>query len=221
MKKSFPIILVTLLLTACSLDNYDAPSSLLTGTVTYNGNPVYLDGGAVTFNLFQDGYEKQGPITVSVASDGTFSALVFDGSYHLQNIDNNGPWTNDVAPVDIVVKGDTKCNVEVTPYFVLENTSIVLNGDEVKGLCSIRQVATGKSAKQIFMVVGRTPFLNDQSYSYLARKSSTTVKVGGSQTFSIATDDIDASESDYLYARIGLEINGLNKFIYTETIRIK
>ena len=220
MKKVFAIILASLLFAACSLDNYDAPTSFLTGTVTYDGNPLYLDGGAVTFNLYQDGYEKNGPITVSVASDGTFSALVYDGTYHLYNIENNGPWMNDVAPVDIEVKGNTECKVEVTPYFVLENASIVLAGDEVKGLCSIRQVAEGKTAKQIFMVVGKTPFLNDQSYSYLARKTSTSVKVGGSQTFSIATEDIEASASDYLYARIGLEINGLNKFIYTETIRI-
>lgn len=218
--KKLLFFIASLMVCACGLDNYEAPSSLLTGKVTYNGEPLQLAHGDVRFNMYQDGYEKNGPITVSVASDGTFSALVFDGTYHLRNIDDNAPWTNDVPEVTVEVKGSTSCEVKVTPYFLLENASIALDGNEVKGICSVTQVALGHGAKQIFLAVGKTQFINDQSYSYLARKTVNTVKVNGSHSFTLDIEDL-LSTHECLYARIGLEVEGISKYIYTEAFRIK
>jgi hypothetical protein len=220
MNKSIIIVAIAALITSCSLDNYDPPSSLLTGAVTFNGQNLNLDHGNITFNLFQDGYEKNGPIAVSVAGDGTFSALVFDGTYHLYNIDDNGPWANDIAPIDIIIKGNTTINVEVHPYYLIENVTIALNGTDIKALCSVSEITSGKNAKQIFLAVGRTQFINDQSYSYLERKVVNSVNVGGSHSFTIdASEFVDSY--DCLWARIGLEVAGLEKFIYSKPVRIK
>lgn len=209
-----------MMMCACSLDNYEAPSSVLTGKVTYNGQQLQLAHGDVTFNLYQDGYEKNGPITISVAGDGSFRALVFDGEYYLRSIDDNGPWTNDVPEVSISIKGEASCEVKVTPYYILGDTSIALNGNEVKGICSVQQVAPGHGAKQIFLAVGKTQFINDQSYSYLVRKTVNTVNVNGSHSFSVDVEDI-LPLYECLYARIGLEVDGIGKFIYSEPFRIK
>lgn len=220
MKKILSVFPVLLLLSGCQVDNYQPPTSLLSGSVTYDGRAIYLAHGDVKFNLYQDGYEKQGPVTVTVSEDGTFSALVYDGSYHLCNIDDAAPWSNDVEPVDIVVSGDTFCNVEVKPYFTIDDAAIALDGTTVKGLCGVKRVSEGRNAKSIFLAVGKTRFINDQSYSYLARKSVTGVRVNGSHSFSVDISEF-MDGCDCLYARIGLEIEGTGKYIYSETIRIK
>ena len=58
--------------TGCGLDNYDEPSSHLTGKVVYQDRILKLSHGKVVLNLYQDGYDKNGPISVYAAQDGTF-----------------------------------------------------------------------------------------------------------------------------------------------------
>ena len=81
----FSVILLLVLFSGCGKDNFDAPESKLVGRVTYQGQALNLrgTGEAVQLQLYQDGYEKNDPISVFVGQDGTFSALLFDGEYRL------------------------------------------------------------------------------------------------------------------------------------------
>ena len=81
----FSVILLLVLFSGCGKDNFDAPESKLVGRVTYQGQALNLrgTGEAVQLQLYQDGYEKNDPISVFVGLDGTFSALLFDGEYRL------------------------------------------------------------------------------------------------------------------------------------------
>ena len=97
--------------TGCGLDNYDEPSSRLTGKVVYQGRTLGLSHGKVAFNLYQEGYDKNGPISVYAAQDGTFSAQLFDGTYRLETVDNNGPWLNSASAATFEVKGNTSVDV--------------------------------------------------------------------------------------------------------------
>ena len=90
----FSVILLLVLFSGCGKDNFDAPESKLVGRVTYQGQALNLrgTGEAVQLQLYQDGYEKNDPISVFVGQDGTFSALLFDGEYRLTTRVGNGPW---------------------------------------------------------------------------------------------------------------------------------
>src|SRR5690606_40504884 len=52
------LFLFSVLIIACGKDNYEAPSSMLTGVVTYNGKPVGVRGSnaSVRLQLWQDGF---------------------------------------------------------------------------------------------------------------------------------------------------------------------
>ena len=66
------ISVFVLILVGCEYDNYDPPRSFLTGTVTYNGNPVGVRSGATQLELWQHGYQLFEKIPVYIAQDGTF-----------------------------------------------------------------------------------------------------------------------------------------------------
>ena len=64
----FSVILLLVLFSGCGKDNFDAPESKLVGRVTYQGQALNLrgTGEAVQLQLYQDGYEKNDPISVFV-----------------------------------------------------------------------------------------------------------------------------------------------------------
>ena len=109
----FSVILLLVLFSGCGKDNFDAPESKLVGRVTYQGQALNLrgTGEAVQLQLYQDGYEKNDPISVFVGQDGTFSALLFDGEYRLTTRDGNGPWVNNHESVTVNLKGHTEVNL--------------------------------------------------------------------------------------------------------------
>lgn len=217
---SIPALWLTLLAaTGCGLDNYEEPGSRLTGTVVYEDRQLGLSHGKVTFNLYQEGFDMNGPIAVSAAQDGTFSALLFDGKYRLETVADNGPWNNSTQPVDFEIRGNTVIEVPVTPYYLLSDVTIALNGSHLRSICSVQAVDTDKSIQRLFLCVGTTPFVSDQSYSYVARKNLMPANVGGN---SISMDIAGQLERyDTLYARLGLQINGVQECIYSEVIKIK
>ena len=212
-------ITVAVIISGCSLDNYDEPSSHLTGSVSFNGNPIGLCHGKVSFHLYQEGYGKNGPIPVYLSQDGRFSALLYNGTYRIEAIDNNGPWENNIEPVDLEVAGDVNIEIPVSPYYVLSDVSIVLNGSEVRSVCNVSEVSAGKEARQLFLCIGTTRFISDQSYSYVGRKNKMPVTIGGNGINMDISDIME--EYDILYARLGLQMNGLQECIYSEVVRIK
>ena len=78
-------------LISCKKDNYDPPSSTLSGRLVYNGDSIGVERNQVPFELYQFGFGKVGSIANTFAQDGTYSALLFDGDYKL--IIPNGPGT--------------------------------------------------------------------------------------------------------------------------------
>lgn len=70
------LLLVMIVVTSCTKDNYDAPESMLTGKVVYEGEALQLRGNeAVRLFLYQRGYEKHDPIEVFVNQDGALFCM--------------------------------------------------------------------------------------------------------------------------------------------------
>src|SRR5690606_19936620 len=122
-------------------------------------------GEAVQLQLYQDGYELRDPIPVYVGQDGTFEAKLFDGEYKLVTRDNNGPWVNDRDTTVVNVKGTANVDIEVTPFYTLSDVQLSLNESSVNASFQINEVAGGRDIEYVMILVGKTSFVDDVSYT--------------------------------------------------------
>ena len=72
---------LSLLFIACGKDNYDEPTSTISGTVSYKGKPIGVrgTGEVVKLQLYQEGFQLKAPVQVYVGQDGSFKVKIFDG----------------------------------------------------------------------------------------------------------------------------------------------
>ena len=190
-----------IVVSSCGLDNYDAPESKIVGRVVYNGQPVGVrgTGEAVQLQIFQDGYELRNPVPVYVTQDGTFEATLFDGEYKLVTRNNNGPWVNTRDTTVVNVRGTANVDIEVTPLFALSNVALTLSGNNVNAAFQINQVTAGWNIDYAMILVGRTIFVDDVSYT--ARLDLRDLETGVSLTeqFDLSNNN-DFNRGQPLYA---------------------
>src|SRR5690606_8160813 len=224
MKKYWNMLLLPAIVAAssCGLDNYDAPESKLVGRVVYNGEPVGVrgTGEAVQLQLYQDGYELHNPIPVYVAQDGSFEAKLFDGEYKLVTRNNNGPWVNDRDTTVVNVKGTANVDIEVTPFYTLSNVQLSLSGSNANASFQINEVAGGLDIEYVMILVGKTSFVDDVSYT--ARVDINEAAAGSTVTGSIdLTNNSDFKSGKALYARVGLRPVGKDQAIYSQVVKLR
>lgn len=222
-------VLLALVLTGCRKDNYDEPESFIQGRVVYEGKPLQLAGNEkVTLQLYQPGYEKHDPFNVHVNQNGEFSICIFDGHYQLITKSGNGPWTSEGRDtIDIDLNGFANLDVEVVPYYLVENASITLNGNKVNASFDVKKIG-GNGIDRVFVVLGTTQFLNDEKHNvdrYDVDQMGN-YKDGGTFIF----DEKDYTDHQMfktalnrgtLFARIGLWPTGSDQAIYSEVVRLK
>ncbi|MFB2119380.1 DUF3823 domain-containing protein [Parapedobacter sp. 2B3] len=224
MKKYVNMLLLPAIVavSSCGLDNYDAPESKLMGRVVYNGEPVGVKGTgeAVQLLLYQDGYAFRDPIPVFVGQDGTFEAKLFDGEYKLVTRNNNGPWVNDRDTTVVNLKGTANVDIEVTPFYTLSNVQLSLSGNKANASFQINEVAGGLDIEYVMILVGKTSFVDDVSYT--ARVNINDAAAGSTVTGSIdLTNNGDFKSGGALYARVGLRPAGKDQAIYSQVVRLR
>lgn len=213
-----PVVILSVLLFGCGLDNYDEPSSQLTGKIIYNGETIGVRHASVIFDLYQDSYELSNTIEVFVDQDGTFSSMLFDGDYRMVARDNNGPWLNGSQPVEFSVKGNTQIEYKVTPYYTFSNVSIVRTGNNIAGACTLNKVDGSREVEEITLYVGKTRFVDDRDYNKLV--SANQIPVAGVNNLTVNISEIEA-KYPVLYARLGVRISGVSQRIFSEIVQIK
>ncbi|WP_106829419.1 DUF3823 domain-containing protein [Parabacteroides pacaensis] len=217
--KQIIYILFLLALCSCGLDNFDEPSSVLSGKVTYQGESIGVKGSGqkVQMQLYQDGYALKAPIPVYVSQDGSFQAVVFDGVYKLVSRDNNGPWVNKRDTVVVTVKGATQCEYPVTPYYIIKNEKFSVEGNLLRSTCDIRQITEGKSIASVYLLINKTAFVDE--VSSVAR---TTISKPGDDISHIQLEmDLRDRTEEILYARIGIQISGVSDILFSKIERIR
>lgn len=154
-----------------ALDNYEAPSSKLTGRVVYNGEPVQVRSNEVELELWEqdiEEFELNQKIQVHVAQEGTFSAVLFDGRYKLNLLPGSGPWVTP-TPLDTIrfeLRGSHTLDVPVTPYYVVrdEQFSYDRNANApwgtVTGTFRVGKVNTSRAVEYVGVYVGVTSFVD-------------------------------------------------------------
>ena len=77
---------------SCKKDNYEAPSSTLSGRLVYGGDSIGLEKDQVPFELYQYGFGKVGALGATFTPEGRYSALLFDGEYKMIIPTSQGPF---------------------------------------------------------------------------------------------------------------------------------
>jgi len=218
----YALIATALFIQGCGKDNYEEPESVISGKVTFNGVPLNLKGTdqAVQLKLYQPGYQLNAEVPVYVAQDGSFKVKIFDGQYKLVGRNNNGPWINATDTVNIDLKGNAEITYEVNPYFLVENTSLSLSGDnKLTGNFSITKNVATANMSYYTVLVSKTAFVDDVSNFY--RKDYNTAS---GNTVSVSEDlssNETAKNATALFARIGIRASSADQAIYSEVIKIK
>ncbi|SDD33747.1 DUF3823 domain-containing protein [Niabella drilacis] len=218
------MLCLTLVMASCAKDNYAPPSSAFTGRIVYQGTPLGTEDGQVYFELWQPGFGKSGSINVAVAQDGSYSAMLFNGSYKLvlpggqgafmgKNLSNGIP---DTLQLDI--SGNKSLDLEVTPYYMIRNQQITASGKTITATCALEKIITDANAKNIERVslyINKTQFVAASD----TRKIANADLGGGAITdmnnisLSVAVPDIQPTQN-YVFARIGVKIAGVEDMLY-------
>lgn len=216
-----------LLFAGCKKDNYEPPSSTLSGRVTYQDQAVNVRsfsssnlGNTVTMlELYQKGYAFHTKIPVNVAQDGTYSAKVFDGDYQLVRSRGNGPWVDNSDTITVQVRGATTMDVPVQPYYLLQNEKFQKSGTMITATASVKQLVAGKTVDRATLFLNSTQFVdNNNNIAQNGKSGADVVDLSKELSFS---QEIPATLKGACYARIGVKAAGVGEYIYTPVQKIE
>lgn len=210
------------LLSACEKDNYDAPSSHLTGRLLYNGEAINVEADRVPFELYQYGFGKVGPINGYITPDGSYSHMLHDGEYKFLIRPGQGPfrWTDNGGKPDTItiqVNGNTVRDIEVTPYYMIRTPDIGYAGGNVAATFKIEQIITGPDAKNIeraALFVNKTIFVGVDNNIARADIVNADIADPNSVTLQVNVPAISPAQN-YVFARIGVKTEGVEDWIFT------
>lgn len=215
---------------SCKKDNYKAPSSKLSGHLVYNGDTLGVETNQVPFQLYQFGFGRVGPIEESFAQDGSYSALLFDGDYKLIIPNGQGPFMWKKLPsgapdsVAITLKGSQVLDLEIIPFYMIRNAQISGSGTTVTATCKIEKIVKDANAKDIERVnlyINKTQFVSGNGDQQIAK-----AEIGGGAvdpnnvTLSVTVPTMVPTQN-YVFARIGLKIAGVEDMIFSPLQKIQ
>ncbi|QNL50557.1 DUF3823 domain-containing protein [Olivibacter sp. SDN3] len=219
----YSVVLFTLLLHACEKDNYDAPQSELTGIISYQGEAIPVSYNDVIFELFEPGWQLRDPITVTVDQDGSYAALLFDADYKALFQANQGPFLAPSDSINITVRGNTTFDIEVLPYYMLRNPNLSVNGRELNATLNVEQVITDDRARDIehiTLYVGKTLFTDTRTAVAHEELSGSEIESLDNVSLQVTVPSL-TPEQNYIFARVGLKIAGVEDMIFTPVQRLE
>lgn len=124
------------------------------------------------------------------------------------------------------MKGSTEVKIYVTPYFMIENASISLNGANVSATCAVKQIIPDAAVNTQSVFISSTRFVDEQTN--FARMDFSEEKSAGNKNFSFTITDASQLKSlenaknrtGKVYARIGVKAEGADQFIYSEVFEL-
>jgi hypothetical protein len=216
----FSLLAGTVLLTSCTKDNFEPPKSTLTGRVIYDNQPVGVRTNGVQLELWQRGYQLFTKIPVQVAQDGTFSAVLFDGTYKLVRLRGNGPWVDNTDTISVQVSGAATIDVPVQPYYVIRNETIQRSGNNLTASCTVSQATPGRAIERVTMYVGTTQFVDVTNNVGAVNLTGTALADLSKPLPLTLTLPAAVSGRSYFYARIGVKTLGVAELLYTPVRKI-
>lgn len=220
------IFLLILGISGCELDNYDKPSSPLSGRLVFEGKSLGIRQGISVLQLYQPGFENVTPIAVNVKQDGSFSSMLFNGTYKLVRISGNGPWENNPDTITVEVNGPTTIDVPVTPYFSINESNFSVENNILRATVRIANNVAGRQVERVSLIVGETIIVDEPTKlspnpaDPLSSKAGAGLDLSQAITLSQNLDVAPINTAPYLYARVGVKILGVTELIYSEVWKV-
>lgn len=215
-------------LASCGYDNYDEPGSSLKGKLVYKGEAINVSYNDVTFQLWEPGWQKKGQINVSVNQDGSYGSMLFDANYKLVIPKNQGPFrslTNAETSSDTILvqlSGSKVLDIEVMPYYMIRTPQFTVSGREVTGTFKVEKIITDANAKNVERVnlyVNKTQFVDFRANVASAELAGASVIAGNTITLKATVPAITPTQN-YVFARIGLKIAGVEDMIFSPVVKV-
>ncbi|QIL40437.1 DUF3823 domain-containing protein [Pedobacter sp. HDW13] len=231
MKNRFYFIagaIIAVLFSACKKDNYDVPQADFTGRIVYKGEPINVQYGQVNFELWQSGFGNYSALNVNVNQEGGYSAKLFDGNYKLVFSANQGPflWKKNTAgkqdTIAVNISGSKTMDIEVTPYYMIRGATLTAASGKVNGFCKLEKIITDANAKDVESVslyINKTQFVDGGNNIAVQELRGAAIADLNNLNTSVTIPAIVPAQN-YVFARIGVKIAGVDDLIFTPVAKI-
>lgn len=231
MKIIIALLSLSLFLYACEKDNYDPPTAQLSGKLVYQGENINVEFNQVPYQLFQFGFGKTGPVgNTSFTQEGTYSVLLFNGTYKLLVPNGQGPFLWKKTPggaadsITVNINGSQALDLEVTPYYMIRTPQITAAGGNVTANFKLEKIITDANAKNIERVslyINKTAFVSGNgNYNVgAANKAAADIVDPNNIALSVAVPTLIPAQN-YIFARIGLKIAGVEDMIFSPIVKL-
>jgi len=225
---SYIVLIMIVILAGCRKDNYDPPTVKLSGHLVYKGSPIEVEYNQVKYELYQYGFGKTGPMASTFEPDGSYEMLLFNGEYKFIIPNGQGPfkWKQTAAGAPdstvIVVNGSQEFNIEVTPYYMIRNAQLTGSAGNVSGKFSIEKIITDASARDIENVtlyINKTQFVSGADNVAEKTIKGSDITDPNNVNLSVTVPAANANQG-YVFARIGLKIDGVEDRIFSAVTKI-
>lgn len=221
MKKSviFVICICILVVVGCQYDNYEEPTSTLSGKVVYEGKAVGIRTNGVEMELWQYGFGLRKNIPIYVAHDGSYSVSLFDGQYKMVR-KAGAPWQPQLTDtITVDVRNNTVVDVPIIPYFVISNESFQKGTGTVTAKFTINKVVESANLRDVKLYLGKS-ILTDENKKEAALSVDISNITLGQETTITGNVPADLAKYDYIYVRVGVRSTVSNEFYYTQVQKI-
>lgn len=233
--KHLTLFIICVAILSCKKDNYDAPSVTLQGKITYQGEAINVSSKDVTFELWEPGWGKNGAITVNVNEDGTYSTLLFNGSYKLVIPPSQGPFRSKINnetnsdTVLLQLNGSKTMDIEVVPYYMIRSPKMALGGtNSVQADFQLEKIITDANAKNIenvFLYLNQTVFVDGTNYIARTSLAGSDITDPASISMQVTIPAVISANGttgtqNYVYARIGVKISGVEDLLFSPVQKI-
>lgn len=216
------VLSLTILFAGCELDNYEEPSVVLNGSLVYNGEALNLSSTEVDLQLWEQGWELDKSINVNIDQVGKFQSLMFAGTYKLVIPQNQGPFMAKADTTLIELPEQNSINLEVTPYYLVQNAQFSSNGQMVSANFSIEKVINDSNAKDIdkvFLYINKTSFVDKSNNIKNTALAGGGITNPGSVSMDVEIPELNPTQS-YVFARVGLKIKGVEDMIFSPVVKL-
>lgn len=224
------LLMIAALAGACKKDNYDPPAADIKGRIVYKGEAIGVEYNQVSFQLYQYGFGKTGPVEGFLTQDGGYSQKLFNGEYKFIIPNGQGPFvwrkTASGAPdsVTINVQGNSELDIEVTPYYMIRQSNLTASGGKVTANFRIDKVITDASARnidEVTLYINKTMFVSGANTYNIAQASLAGANITDPDNVTLQlTIPALVPAQPYVYARIGLKISGVEDRIFSPLVKL-
>ena len=222
-----------ILIASCSteLDNRKYPTSRISGTFLYNGQPVTImgtasdAGGSNMLQLTQNDPSRfiAGNIRMFAKGDGTFTILTYDGDYTLNVTPGKGPWQQPAAAT-FTLKGDAKVDFNVTPYYWMSNYESKFVDSVFTATFKLDKIVPTANLEKVVMYFGTTT-ITDITSKLAERVAPGVVPGNVTVSFNLKTltpaEKVALTNTGTTFATVGIKTQGVSDLLYSKVMALK